>query len=386
VHRVADRVLDSPLLVLAGAAVAAVAFVVLRLEVMAHGDITRFVDVGADFSDRAGLPRGVTVVPGTGYDGQFYYRLALNPADLHRSAYGITFDNAYRVQRITYSLLVFVAAAGQAGAVPYALVVVNVVGLAVLAALGALLARDCGRPAAWGLLVAGYSGFLFALGRDLTEICEACFVVATLLLLRRARPVAAGVALTAAVLSRETALLVVGAVALVSLAEVARGRRRPGRADAAWLVPVAAYVGWQLVGWAFLGSIPLRSDTENNLTYPFVSMVRAVAHNLGQLPSDHAALWLAELALLCVTTGAAGVHLTRSRARAAEKCAWVLAVLLAILLTPTLWESHADFRGFEDLYVLSCVVLLDSKAKLRVLAVLVAAVWVVTFVHRVVYF
>jgi hypothetical protein len=51
-----------------------------------------------------------------------------------------------------------------------------------------------------------------------------------------------------------------------------------------------------------------------------------------------------------------------------------------------LWESHADFRGFEDLYVLSCVVLLDSEAKLRIVVLLVAVVWAVTFVHRVFYF
>jgi hypothetical protein len=79
----------------------------------------------------------VTVFRGSGYDGQFYYRLALNPANLHRSAYGIRFDNPYRVQRITYSVLAFVAAAGQMAAVPDALVAVNVLGLAVLALLGA---------------------------------------------------------------------------------------------------------------------------------------------------------------------------------------------------------------------------------------------------------
>jgi hypothetical protein len=115
-------------------------------------------------------------------------------------------------------------------------------------------------------------------------------------------------------------------------------------------------------------------------------MVRALAHNLEQVRSEHALVWLVELAVLGVVVVSAGAHLVPSRARPHEKCAWVLAVGLAVLLTSTLWESHADFRGFEDLYVLSCVVLLDSDSRLRTVGLLVALVWAVTFVHRVLFF
>ena len=363
----------------------ATVFAVCRLEVVAHGDITRFIEVGSAFSRPSAIPHGITIVPGSGYDGQFYYRLALDPADLHRTVFGITFDNAYRVQRITYSVLAWLVAGGQQRAVPYSLVVVNIVALGALAWLGAILSRDCGRRPACGLLIAAYFGFLFSLGRDLTEICEACFVVAGLLLLRRGRPWLAGLALALAVLSRETALVVVAGAIMVAAADVARGRRRPGPSDASWIIPVAAYAGWQLVGWASLGVIPFRSDGENNLTYPFVSMVVALGHNLEQLPSEHAALWLLQLAVLGTVVVSAGLALPGCRATTVEKSAWATVVLLALFLTATLWESHGDFRGFEDLYVLSSVVLLASDRKLKVIAVLVAFMWAVTFVHRVVY-
>jgi hypothetical protein len=380
-----ERALDRPVGMAVGVTVLAAAFVGARLAVVAHGDITRFIDVGSAFAQVHHVPHGIAIVPGGGYDGQFYYRLALDPANLHRTAYGITLDNGYRIQRITYPVLAWLLAAGQQAAVPYSLVAVNVVALGALAWLGALLARDCGRRAAWGLLVAGYFGFLFSLGRDLTEICEACFVVAGLLSLRRGRPVWAGLALAAAVLSRETALVVVAGVALVAVRDVVRGRRRPVRADLAFFLPVVLYAAWQAIGWAVFGSIPIGSDGENNLTYPFVSMAQAVASNLGQLPSEHAAVWLAELVALGTLVVVAGLTLPRSRARPAEKWAWVVAALLAVCLTRTLWESHADFRGFEDLYLLSAVVLLDSERDLRLLAVLIGVLWVVTFVHRVVY-
>ena len=272
-----ERALDRPVGLAVGVTVLAAAFVVARLAVVAHGDITRFIDVGSAFAQVHHVPHGIAIVPGGGYDGQFYYRLALDPANLHRTAYGITLDNGYRIQRITYPVLAWLLAAGQQAAVPYSLVAVNVVALGALAWLAALLARDCGRRPAWGLLVAGYFGFLFSLGRDLTEICEACFVVAGLLSLRRGRPVWAGLALAAAVLSRETALVVVAGVALVAVRDVVRGRRRPVRADLAFFLPVALYAAWQAIGWAVFGSIPIGSDGENNLTYPFVSMAQAVA-------------------------------------------------------------------------------------------------------------
>ena len=377
---------DSPAVQVVAVTVAAVVFVVARLEVVAHGDITRFIDVGSTFANRRAVPRGVTIVPGSGYDGEFYYRLALDPLDLHRRADGITMDNAYRVQRITYSALAWLLGAGQASAIPYTLVAVNVAALGALAWFGGLLARDCGRLAAWGLLLPGYFGFLFSIGRDLTEVCEACFVVAGLLCLRRGRPVLAGASFTAAVLSRETALVVVAGVAVVALADLARARRRPGGADVAWVLPIAACVVWQLVGWVQYGSIPFRSDSENNLAPPFASMIGALGHYASELPSEHALIWLAQLGVLAFVVVSAATVLRSSRATTAEKWGFVLALALVLCISRNLWYSHADFRGFEDLYVLATVVLLGSERRLRVVGALVAVMWVATFAHRVVYF
>ena len=378
--------LDSPALVAALTAVAAIGFVIARLELVAHGDISRFIDVGSAFSNPAQLPHGVAIVPGGGYDGEFYYRLALDPADLHRYAFGITLDNAYRLQRITYSVLAWLTAGGQQRLVPYSLVAVNVLALTVLAWLSGALSRASGRKAIWGLLIVGYFGFLFSLGRDLTEICEACFVVAGLLALRHRRPVLAGGVLAAAVLSRETALVVVAGVAFVSVVDIARRRRRPGWWDVAWLLPVIAYVGWQLVGLAAYGSLPLKSDSDNNLTYPLTAMVDAIGHYFQLLPSQHAVIWIVEAGLLMLVASLAAVTLRISRSTTAEKVAWAVSVLFVLCLSRTIWYSHADFRGFEDVYVLSVVILLGSDRRLGALAGIVTAVWLTVFVHRVLFF
>jgi hypothetical protein len=374
---------DRPVFVGLLTVIGAVAFVCLRVAVVAHGDISRFIDVGSDFADRAQVPRGVTVVRGSGYDGQFYYRLALDPANLHRRASGITLDTYARVQRIMYSVLAWLGALGQRRLVPYSLVGVNVAALGGLGWLSGIMARDSGRRAAWGLLIVGYFGFLFSLGRDLTEICEACFVVAGLVALRRSHPLIAGLALAAAVLSRETALAVVGAVAVVAVLDIVRKKRGPGVQDAAWVLPIVVYAGWQVTGRAVTGTWPLRADAGDNLTLPFVAMVRAIAHYLVLLPSSHALIWLGEFAVLLVVAILAGWSLRVARVPVCEKVAWAISTVVVVCLTKGIWEGHADFRGFEDVYVLSAIVLLGSNRRLRIVAVIVAIAWVVTFVHRV---
>ncbi|MGH8989331.1 MAG: hypothetical protein ACRDXC_12200 [Acidimicrobiales bacterium] len=366
------------------AAVAGTAFVLGRLFVVAKADMSRFVMAGSHFVNAAEVPNGLHVFSGSGYDGQFYYRLALDPADLARSAFGITLDSWFRIQREGMSVLAWLASGGQHQLVPEAIVAVNLSALVALGWLSGLVARDAGRHAGWGMLLAGYWGFLFSIGRDLPEVVASCFLVGGLVALRRARPVLAGVVLACAVLTLETTLDVVVAIALVALFQILRHRRPPGASDVAWVLPGLAFVGWQLTGWAVTGFLPMRSDAGDNLGLPIVHMVGAVFHYATHLTSPSSLVWLGELFVLGVVTVMAAWSLLRSRAPAWEKSAWVVASLVALSLARGVWYGLATFRGFEDVYLLSVIVLIGSRRRLRVPAALVAAAWAVAFVHRVV--
>lgn len=380
---VARRRLDTPVLPAALAGTGGVAFVLLRLAIVAKGDITRFVFAGSDFVNRSKAPHGLHVFAGTGYDGQFYYRLALAPLDLSRTAFGITVDTVFRFQRIGFPALAWLAAAGRHSLVPDAEVAVNLVALIVLAWLGGVIARDAGRHAGWGLLVAGYWGFLFSLGRDLPEVVASCFVVGGLVALRRDRWVLGGVLFAGAALTVETTLDVVLAVALVCVVQLVR-RRRPGLHDAAWVIPGVAFVAWQLVVLGATGHLPIRADAGDNLSVPVVHMLGAVAHYLAGLPSAGAVLWLGEFFVLAVVSSMAGWSWLRARVPAWERVAWAIAAVVALSLSRGLWYGRADFRGFEDLYLLSAIVLLGSRRRLWLPAILVAVAWIVTFAHHVV--
>ena len=64
-----------------------------------QGDVTRFITAGDRYTQEADTPITVAVSPQLdGYNGQFYFRLALDPLTHKRTAFGITLDlPAYRL-------------------------------------------------------------------------------------------------------------------------------------------------------------------------------------------------------------------------------------------------------------------------------------------------
>jgi hypothetical protein len=304
-----------------------------------------------------------------GYDGQFYYRLAINPLDFSHTAYGITVDQAYRFMRVGYPVITWLVSAGQRALVPYMLVAVNVAAIGVLGWLGGLLARQGGRHAVWGLLLPGYFGLVTSLGRDTAEPVAAAFLVAGLLAVRARRPGLAAGLLAFAVLTRETAMVAVAALAVVRLAGLVRRRSRPGREDLAWFVPAAVFAAWQVVVYAAVGTFPLGADGGRNAGAPFFAAFDAVRYNLGHIDwssYDGVARWLAELAVLLLFAVAALCSLRTTRAPAHERLALVLFLVEICVITPSTWSSRtADLRSFVEVYLMAVIILLSRPRPSR---------------------
>ena len=83
---------------------------------------------------------------------------------------------------------------------PYSLVVVNILALGAIGYLGGVFAANAERHVLWGLLLPGFFGLWFSLGRDLTEPVGR-LLLGALLALRRERPVIAGLLLAYAVVT-----------------------------------------------------------------------------------------------------------------------------------------------------------------------------------------
>ena len=157
---------------------AATGFVVARWDEWSRRTISRFILIGQLFAHPAQLPAGMPLRAQYGYDGQFYYRLAINPLNFSHTAYGVTVDAAYRFMRIGYPMITWLVSFGQRSLVPYMLVAVNVAAIGALGYFGAMFARQGGRHAAWGLLLPGYFGLVTSLSRDTAEPVAAAFLLA----------------------------------------------------------------------------------------------------------------------------------------------------------------------------------------------------------------
>ncbi len=347
---------DHPAVAALIALLAAVAFALARWQIWAHGNIGRFILVGRHFATPARLPPGIPLAPTYGYDGQFFYRLALDPANLSRTAYGITMDRPYRYMRIGYPALTWLVSLGQHSLVPVALVAVNIAAIGAMAYFGAVFARQAGRHALAGLLLAGYFGLITSLSRDTAEPLAAACLLAGLLAIRARRQVLAAALLAFGALTRETVMVAVAALAIVRVIGMVRGRHGPGRDDLPWVVPSVVFAVWQVVVKAATGSIPLLADGGRNAGAPFIAPLSALKTALVHLnvhQFDQYDLWLLEVAILALLSVVALTALRSTSAPVHERLAFVLYLVEICVVTPSTWSSlDADLRSFIEVYLL----------------------------------
>ena len=361
-----DRPIVSGLIAL----LAALAFALVRWQTWAKGDLSRFILVGRHFATLPRLPHGIAVSPTYGYDGQFFYRLALNPVNFSHIAYGIRVDQPYRYMRIGYPGLTWLVSVGQHVLVPVVLVAINIAAVGAIGYLGGMFAQRGGLHALAGLVLPAYFGLITSVSRDTAEPLAAACLLAGLLAIRARRPLLAGLLLAYGALTRESVMVAVAAVAIVQVIGAIRGRRpaRPGRDDLAWALPAAAFAAWQVVVKVAVGSFPLLVDGGDNTGSAFITPLKAVEHNLRHVNLHHFEqydLWFLELGILALISIAALLSLRSTNAPAHERLAFVLYLIQICVVSPSTWYSlDADLRSFIEVYLMAVVILLGTPLHL----------------------
>ncbi len=183
-------------------------------------DVRDFIHIGTVFLD-AGRGRSQVIhldpgyrplanqnksTPGLGYDGQFSYYIALDPG---KARYYIDLPSL-RYARILYPLTARALALGHRTAIPWALLLINLLAVAGGTwALATWLQRRQMSPW-WALMFGLWPGIVFGVQRDLTEPLAYALVIAGLVLLDRPGrwwPAPAGILFGLAGLARETTLI-----------------------------------------------------------------------------------------------------------------------------------------------------------------------------------
>lgn len=345
-------------------------FVLARWQIWAKGHFALFMLLG---SGRTGFTQVKQLPPGAmigdpnaaGYDGQFYYRLALDPFNWSKTAFGITMDQSYRYTRVGYPLLAWLVSFGQHQLVPVVLVAINLIGVAAIAFAGGMFARESGRHALWGLAFAAYFGLVISVGRDTAEpLAEAC-MLGGLLAYRRAKPLWCTCLFTVGAVTRETILLAPAAIAVTRLVGMARRQTRPGLADLTWVVPAVVYGLLELaVHVVVKGEFPLLASGGRNLSVPFKAMTDALTFDLRHVSTAHLSpidIALLEYATLGIFVLAGLAVMLVTTAPAHERLAFVFFVIQMGLLSSQIWTStFGDGRSLIEPYLLALVLLLAT--------------------------
>ncbi|MFI5272634.1 MAG: hypothetical protein ACHQ4H_06330 [Ktedonobacterales bacterium] len=245
------------------ALVAVLLLLTARAEYFKHGyaNLLGFAALGSNYSQHIGINGGW--VSAVGYDGQFYYYLALRPSLIVTCAHDtascpLDSQGLVRVERILYPMTARLLALGQPGLIPFALLLVNFLAILITAALVGQLCAEAGASRWLGAAAALYCGETLAFARDLADPYAAMWLVLAVWLARKDRWLWAAAAGAAAILTREQLIFLVPLLAIPLLAQ--RRWRTLALTAAILVVPVAA---WQIALHSLYGAWPLlRGDSQ----------------------------------------------------------------------------------------------------------------------------
>lgn len=250
--------------------------VLLALRVMIPNgmDPTVFVAFGDDAPVQTRYGRDllgdVRVRRDLGHDGKFFFAQANDPWYLEPERHAVVLDRPiYRAQRMLFPLIAGGLGAFPPGVVVWAMLVTNLLGLAVGTFLVARLAEDLGASPWLGLWVPLNPGLLFELDIGGAGIVAYASALGAIYALTRGHVIPAALLFVAAALSRET--MVAFAAGTFVLWRIDRG-------GAPWslvIAPITAMAAWNAYLWLRLDGIEGTGSGAINFGPPFVGLVEA---------------------------------------------------------------------------------------------------------------
>lgn len=271
----------------------------------------------------------IPLVPELGHDGKYFFIQANDPLLLSPGENAVFLDRAtYRAQRMFYPLLASFGSPWGPRGVAWGLVFVNVLAFGFGTWATARLARSMGGSTWLGMAFALNPGLIFEAQIDGAGVLAWALAVAALSLLETGNESWASLAVTLAVLARETMIL----VALGAGLFLWRSQRRMSIGLLA--VPVVAAACWALWVRARLG-VPILTAESEELGVPGVGLWTACGEWLQNPDANLVAGVLSVLVLFAVAY---------QLVARPSYLSWGTAgyCFLALLLTQQVWNKYFD--------------------------------------------
>jgi hypothetical protein len=260
-----------------------------------HGDLSALVCVAREHLGQTPYEHLHTGFDRNGYDGQFYYAIARAPWHRHVFATDIP---AVRQARILYPAVCWLLSGGDAQRLLWVMPMINLLAIAGLAALGAVVAHKHGLSPWWGVLLPFAVNAAMPALRNLTDVLSTLTVAALLVAwLLRWPWWTIALCAAAALLSREQNGVVVLLVLVFSLRRSGGVSSSAGNArlTAGLLAALLLWLGWMCVLRVFYGEWPLL-PAGDNLSPPLAGMIYRWTHLADESPG------LAIFHVVCMTT------------------------------------------------------------------------------------
>jgi hypothetical protein len=353
-----------------------------------HGDVAGLVTFGRHQIADTHPPAGTPIASPDGYDGQLYWIQAHDPLLLHRAtiAHLAHAYPGYFLQRPAYPALAFLLSGGQASALPWAMLAINVICLLGLTAAVSRWAVAHGRSAWWGAVIGLTPGLLMPVLRDLSDVLAVTTMLGGLLAWRADRRWTAAGLLSVAVLSREPMTLAVAAIALEVIVGCWTFRHRSGSVRHAlrrcWpvlVVPTLAFVAWQVYIQIDVQRVGAGVARAAGTAVPSLAGYAGELHTIFAAPLSAYSLWdLLYLTAMAVASVVAVVRLRHGINAPAVAAVLFAAVLVVILFGDPWGETRYSAPVFGAL-VLSAIEY-RSRPILEICAALAAMSLLVPFV------
>ncbi len=247
-------------------------------------DFSFFIVASSVYVDSGNIQDSIYINVNSGYDGQFYYKLALNPFDFSKQSDGIKFDNpVYRTQRILYPLFCWMFSFGNTSLIPIVMVLINSLAIFLIWYIFLLFCKMFNQNIAYSLIPILFSGLYISLGRDLLEPLESLFVILVFYFLFRKKYVLASLFMLFAFFTKETSILFIIPVMLFECYSFLFSNQNYSKKKLIRIIlfsiPFILFIFWRVflnhqynIENIFIGSL--------NFTFPFYGIYQGLLDNL----------------------------------------------------------------------------------------------------------
>ena len=244
----------------------------LSIRLISGGDFSHFIVAGSDFFNFDSFEHSIIIKDGQGYDGQFFYRYALNPFSIEYP--GIYVDlPPYRHQRIIYPLLSWLISFNNPDWVPASLVIINLLALFGCSTFLLKIFKTYNINSSNLIVLILLPGIYFSTSRDLSEVVELFFLLSSFYYLQSNKIKLFLVFSILGLLTRETGIVLL--FPMMAWHAYKNFKNQTIKSGLVFL-PIGIVLIWKLV----LNEIyPNYAVPKQNLGLPFVGVINSLILN-----------------------------------------------------------------------------------------------------------